>query len=58
MVRRANSQIENMVLGKLFYFNEETPEAQFDAFMSCVTKNEATPIIDPGHYLTYLDRRA
>jgi len=65
--REMKSQIENMVSGKLFYFDdEETPEAQFEAFMklagpywmSCVTKNEATPILDPDHYLTYLDRRA
>ena len=60
-------QIENMVRDKLFYFDDEdTPEGQLEAFMklagpycmSCVTKNEATPILDPDHYLTYLDRRA
>ena len=65
--KEMKGQIENMVRDKLFYFDdEETPEDQFEAFMklagpywmSCTTKNEATPILDPDHYLTYLDRRA
>jgi len=66
--KEAKNQIEDMVLGKLFYFSEEatTPIGQYEAFMklagpywmSCVTKNEDTPILDPDHYLTYLDRRA
>jgi hypothetical protein len=64
--KEMKSQIENMVRGKLFYFDdEERSEAQFEAFMklagpywmSCVTKNEAIPILDPDHYRTYLDRR-
>jgi hypothetical protein len=64
--KEMKSQIEDMVLGKLVYFIEETtPEAQFEAFMklagpywmSCVTKNEAVPILAPDHYRTYLDRR-
>jgi hypothetical protein len=62
--REVKAQIEAMVLRKLFYFDEEkTPASQFEAFMklagpywmSCVTKNEATPILDPDHYRTYLD---
>jgi hypothetical protein len=66
--KEAKAQIEDMVIGKLFYFDDqeaETPEAQFETFMklagpywmSCVTKNDATPILDPDHYRTYLDRR-
>ncbi|WP_437896226.1 hypothetical protein [Sorangium sp. So ce124] len=60
-------RIETMVRDKLFYFSEEpTPEAQFEAFMkragpywmSCVTKNDAIPILDPDHYRTYLADRA
>jgi hypothetical protein len=62
--REAKPQIEDMVLDKLFYFDERpTFEAQFEAFMklggpywmSCVTKNEKTPILAPDHYKTYLD---
>lgn len=65
--KEMKSQIENMVRDKLFYFIEETtPEAQFEAFMklagpywmSCATKNDAIPILEPDHYRTYLDRRA
>jgi hypothetical protein len=64
--REAKQQIEDMVLDKLFYVadHEEPPEVQFEKFMklagpywmSCVTKNEAVPILDPDHYRTYLDR--
>jgi hypothetical protein len=59
--------IETMVLGKLFYFTEETTlAAQFEVFMklagpywmSCVTKNDTIPILEPDHDRTYLDRRA
>ena len=62
--KEAKSQIEDMVLNKLFYFDTgATPIAQYEAFMtlagpywmSCVTKNEDAPILDPDHYLTYLD---
>jgi len=62
----AKTQIEDMVRNKLFYFDEAgTPEAQYESFMklagpywmSCVTKNDETPILDPDHYLTYLDQR-
>ena len=65
--KETKTHVEDMVRRKLFYFDdEETPEAQFEAFMklagpywmSCVTKNEDTPILDPDHYLTYFDRRA
>lgn len=63
--KEAKGQIEDMVIDKLYYFSEEkTPEAQFEAFMrlagpywmSCVTKNEAVPILEPDHYRIYLDR--
>jgi hypothetical protein len=62
--KEAKHQIEEMVLDKLYYFEDrETLEAQFEAFMklagpywmSCVTKNESTPILEPDHYKTYLD---
>jgi hypothetical protein len=65
--KEAKNHVEDMVHRKLFYFAEEkTPAAQFEAFMklagpywmSCVTKNDATPILEPDHYRTYLDRRA
>jgi len=58
--------IENLVRDRLVYFlEEETPAAPYEAFMklagpywmSCVTKNEAIPILEPDHYRTYLDRR-
>ncbi len=64
--KETKGQIEDMVRDKLFYFTEETtPEAQFEAFMklagpywmSCVTKDEAVPILEPNHYRMYLDRR-
>jgi len=65
--REAAAQIEEMVLDKLFYVDEApTPIAQYEMFMklagpywmSCVTKNDAVPILEPDHYRTYLDRRA
>jgi len=58
----AKAQIEDMVISKLFYFEDrETPIEQYEAFMrlagpywmSCVTQNDATPILEPDHYLTY-----
>jgi hypothetical protein len=57
-------KIEDMVSNKLFYFDDEpTPIAQYETFMkragpywmSCVTKNDDVPILDPDHYLTYLE---
>lgn len=65
--KEARDQIEDMVLDKLFYFEDEpTIEAQYEKFMklagpywmSCVTKNDSTPILGPDHYRTYLDRRS
>jgi hypothetical protein len=69
--KEAKNQIEDMVLNKLFFLDDEfadgaTPVAQYEVFMklagpywmSCVTPNEAMPILDPDHYRTYLDRRA
>jgi hypothetical protein len=43
----------------------EDPAAQYETFMklagpywmSCVTKNDAVPILDPGHYRAYLAGR-
>jgi hypothetical protein len=64
--KEKKSDIEGMVRRKLFYFDEQkTPAAQFEAFMklagpywmSCVTPNEDVDILDPDHYLTYLERR-
>jgi hypothetical protein len=65
--KETKTHLEDMVLNKLFYFDDEaTLEAQYEAFMklagpywmSCVTKNDDTPILQPDHYRTYLDRRA
>jgi len=65
--KEAKIQIEDMVMNKLFYFDDEaaSPIAQYETFMklagpywmSCVTKNEDAPILDPDHYRTYLDGR-
>jgi hypothetical protein len=64
--KEAKNQIEDMVSHKLFYFEEEaTTIAQYEAFMklagpywmSCVTKDEDAPILDPDHYLTYLEEQ-
>ena len=65
--KEAKKQIEDMVLDKLFDFDEGTATtAQYEAFMklagpywmSCVTKNQAVPVLAPNHYRTYLERRA
>ena len=66
--KEKRTQIEDMVLDKIMIYSdaEEAPEAQYEKFMklagpywmSCVTQNDATPILAPDHYLTYLDRRA
>jgi hypothetical protein len=62
------ARIEDMILDKLFFIESE-PEAavsaQYESFMklagpywmSCVTKNDAVPILNPDHYRMYLDRR-
>lgn len=64
--KEAKKQIEDMVLDKLFDFDEGTATtAQYEAFMklagpywmSCVTKNEEVPVLAPDHYRTYLERR-
>lgn len=56
--------VEFNVRSKLHFFDEEeTEEAQFEAFMklagpywmSCVVPEDDEPILDPDHYLTYLD---
>jgi hypothetical protein len=53
-----------MVSNKLIYFDDHGTEvAQYTAFMklagpywmSCVTKDDDIPILDPDHYRTYLD---
>lgn len=66
--KEAEDQIVDMILDKLFYFEaqETNPIKQFEVFMklagpywmSCVTKNEGVDILNPDHYLTYLNRRA
>lgn len=62
--KEAKAQIEDMIIGKLFYFEDNNaPIAQYEEFMklagpywmSCVTQNDATPILEPDHYQTYLD---
>jgi hypothetical protein len=61
--KEAKRKIEDMVIGKLDYVGvEPDPISQFEKFMklagpywmSCVTKDEDVPILDPDHYLTYL----
>ncbi|MGA3124003.1 MAG: hypothetical protein ABSF69_24865 [Polyangiaceae bacterium] len=64
--KETKTHLEDMVLNKLYFDDEATLEAQYEAFMklagpywmSCVTKNDDTPILQPDHYRTYLDRRA
>jgi len=62
--KEAKNQVEDMVLNKLFYFDDETTTiAQYQTFMklagpywmSCVTQDEDAPILDPDHYRAYLD---
>ncbi|MFI5296703.1 MAG: hypothetical protein ACHREM_01285 [Polyangiales bacterium] len=61
--KEAKQQIEDMVMNKLFYFDAPTPIAQYEKFMklagpywmSCVTKNDNVPVLDPDHYLSYVD---
>jgi hypothetical protein len=65
--KEKKAQIEDMVLDKMtIYFDDaETPEVTYEKFMklagpywmSCVTKNDAVPILAPDHYLTYLRPR-
>lgn len=61
--KEARAHIEDMVMDKLFYFVEAGDLVeQYATFMklagpywmSCVTKNDAVPILDPDHYRTYL----
>ena len=66
--KEKRADIEDMVLDKMmFYLDDaaEAPEAIYEKFMklagpywmSCVTQNEAVPILSPDHYLTYLQPR-
>jgi hypothetical protein len=65
--KEKKADIEDMVLDKIMIYSdpEALPEAQYEKFMklagpywmSCVTKNDDIPILQPDHYLTYLDRR-
>jgi hypothetical protein len=65
--KEKQAQIEDMVQDKMMIYldAEATLEATFEKFMklagpywmSCVTKNEAVPILAPDHYLTYLRPR-
>lgn len=60
----ARETIENMVIDKLFYVDEEasTPDGLYEAFMrlagpywmSIVAKNDNLPILNPDHYVSYL----
>lgn len=66
--KEKKTQIEDMVLDKIMVYADpqDEPEVQYGKFMklagpywmSCVTKNDAVPILAPDHCLTYLDRRA
>jgi hypothetical protein len=59
----ARASIEDMVIGKLFYFEDEasTPVGLYEAFMklagpywmSIGARSDELPILDPDHYLTY-----
>jgi hypothetical protein len=64
--KEAKRRIEEMVLNKLFFLEEDFGSAatlveQYETFMklagpywmSCSTKNEDIPILDPDHYRTY-----
>lgn len=59
----AKNQIEDMVRDRLFCDSKmDTFVEQYETFMklagpywmSCVTKNDETPILDPDHYRKYL----
>lgn len=65
--KEAKDKIEDMVINKLFYFDDDDdPIVQYETFMklagpywmSCVCSNHDAPVLDPGHYRTYLDRQA
>lgn len=55
--------IEDMVSAKRFYVDDKPTVGAYEKFMkmagpywmSCVTKDDNLPILDPDHYLTYLD---
>jgi hypothetical protein len=65
--KEKKAQIEDMVQDKMMIYldAEATLEATFEKFMklagpywmSCVTRNDAIPILAPDHYLTYLRPR-
>jgi hypothetical protein len=65
--KERKTQIEDMVLDKMMIYldTEEPEEATYEKFMklagpywmSCVTRNDAIPILSPDHYLTYLRPR-
>jgi hypothetical protein len=65
--REKKKQIEDMVQDKMMVYADpqDPPEVQYEKFMklagpywmSCVTQNEAVPILAPDHYLTYLGRQ-
>jgi len=56
--------LESMVKNKLFYFDGQTIEKQFEKFMkysgpywmSCAVPDEAFPIFPPDYYLTYFQK--
>ena len=62
--KEVKGQIEEMVRDKLFFFFDETKSEieQYETFMklagpywmSCVTKSDDVPILEPDQYLSYL----
>lgn len=65
--KERKAQIEDMVQDKIMIYSgaQDSPEAQYEKFMklagpywmSCVTSNDAIPILAPDHYLTYVGQR-
>lgn len=61
--KETKRKLQNMVADKFFYFPGDTDVERYTNFMklagpywmSCVTKDESVPILDPDHYQTYLD---
>lgn len=57
------SHLQNMVRAKLFYFEAPSIEEQYEQFMkyagpywmSCVVQDQECPILQPDHYLKYLN---
>jgi hypothetical protein len=66
--REKKKHIEDMVLDKMMVYADmhDPPELQYEKFMklagpywmSCVTHNEETPILEPDRYTMYLEKTA